>query len=157
MSIAGVFGGYYCSVSAILVVLTTIYVYDLFDKKLDIKENIVDLSFVGIITFMNILFFVVNDIFNFRVYTKNVFNFWTVSVIISQIISIIALVYASSFFVLNSRKGKVEIVENSKEENNEKTFDETEKLQKEEVKKAEMKSIPQNKEPEKTPFMEEEK
>ena len=33
VSISGVFGGYYCSAAAIIVVLATIYAYELFDKK----------------------------------------------------------------------------------------------------------------------------
>jgi len=71
VSISGIFGGYYCAATAIIVVLATIYAYELFDKKINIKENILDLSLVGTITFLNIVFFLMNDIFDVRVYTKN--------------------------------------------------------------------------------------
>ena len=116
VSIANVFGGYYCSATAISVILATFYVYGLFDNKIDIKNNLVNLVLVGVVVLFQLIFFVVNDIFNVPVYVKNYTSFWSVCVIISQIISICSIIYCLGMFVYCSRKNDIEIVENIKQE-----------------------------------------
>lgn len=165
VSISGVFGGYYCSAAAIIVVLATIYAYELFDKKINIKENMVELSLIGAITLLNILFFLVNDVFDINVYIKNSFNFWSVLVIISQLISIGSLVYVAAMFVINATKGKIEIVEENekvntsiKNEDTTKNTTEEDSEEKTNETKIEIKALEEKNEDEKdTPFMEEEK
>lgn len=164
VSIAGVFGGYYCSTAAIIAVLSTIYVYEMFDKKINVKENIPELSLIGIVTFLNIVFFLINDVFDVRVYSRNNFNFLSILVIVSQLISIGSLVYTAVTFVTNSTKEKVEVVEESKKKNvvtedsneKEQSFDEETSMK--DNQKVEIKVIEENKNDEKMPpFMEEEK
>lgn len=164
VSIAGVFGGYYCSAAAIIAVLSTIYVYEIFDKKINVKENILELSLIGIVTFLNIVFFLINDVFDIRVYSRNNFNFLSILVIVSQLISIGALVYTAVIFITNSAKEKVEVVEENKKKNmetmdlNEKEQSLNEETSKKGEQKIEIKVIEENKIDEKEPpFMEEEK
>lgn len=168
VSISGVFGGYYGSVAAIIVVLATIYTYELFDKKINIKENIAELSLIGSVAFLNVLFFLVNDVFNIRVYTKNNSGFWSILVIISQLIAIGALVYTSVMFILNSTKEKIEIVDENqkikavkkddiKNNDTENTSESEMNQEKTDETKVEIRAIEKKNENEKDPpFMEEE-
>jgi len=111
VSVANIFGGYYCSVAAIETILCTAFIYNLFDKKIDIKENVVCISLVSLITLLEIIFFVVNDVFNIDVYIKGNLNFFGMLILISQIVSIISIVYFSVCYFLVRENSRVEVIE----------------------------------------------
>ena len=89
VSIANVFGGFYCSVVVIEAIAATMLVYTTLDKKEGLRENIVNLSLVSIILFFGLLFFLVNDVFGISVYSKGDLGFWGICVLISQTLSIL--------------------------------------------------------------------
>lgn len=185
VSIANIFGGYYCSVAVIETVLFTMFVFNTFDKKILSRENIVSFSAISFITALEVVFFLVNDVFDLDVYVKNNLNFWGVVVIISQLLSIAAIVYFTIQYVLDLNKNDVELVEEKIEKVEENKVDKkvVEKVVEKEVvsqfdnvdyasqsanekteekeefveKKPEIRSIRQNTINVKTPFMEEEK
>lgn len=178
VSISNIFGGYYAPVTATVFVLGTVYVSNIFNLKESCKENLVMIGLVGIIALLELVFFIVNDIANVDVYVKNYFNFWSICVLISQIISMGAIVYSLSVFVIENMKTKVEIVDEDRKiinntnnvEKQKETYvheEKTENYIREEIEvkednikkesKPEIKSIEKESVKIKTPFMEEEK
>ena len=111
VSIANIFGGFYCSVAVIEAILATVFAYDIFDNKDGFKENIISLIFVSIILFFGLLFFVVNDIFGVSVYTNGNLGFWGICVIISQLLSIAFVVYILVMFIMSLNQSRVEIID----------------------------------------------
>ena len=164
VSVANVFGGYYCSVAAIESILFTVFVYNMFDKKIHTKDSLNYLIMAAVITAFELIFFIINDVFDVAVYVKNNLNFLGVCVIVSQLLSICAIVYCSIKFVLELNEFHVEVVEESENDLNEVPF-ETKQYREEkndqtvevEKKKVEIKSIKENNVEVKTPFMEEER
>jgi len=165
VSITNIFGGYYCSVAAVEMILYTIIVYNMFDKKIHSKENVISLVMVSVITALELVFFIINDIFGVDVYVKGDLNFLGVCVIISQLLSIFAIAYSSVYFVLDLNKSHVELVDEKdscldceKSDDFEETSNHNEGLKTEidREEKTEIKSIKENNIEVKTPFMEEE-
>ena len=159
VSIAGMFGGYYSTAIASML-LMTIYAYNFLD---DIGENLVPSVLIAVVTFFQLLFFVVNDIFNVPAYTRNNFNFMSILVMLSQTISVGALVYELSFVFRNfiSREPHVELVHGESDsveecaEETEKYESETFENEEDNEKETEIKYISHNAQDE-VPFMEEE-
>ena len=114
VSIANFFGGYYCFAAVIEVIALTICIYSFFEKKDTNKYKLARLILSAGITLFIVVFFVVNDIFKVSVYTKNNFDFWSVTVIVSQLTSIGALIYSSVIlFLESSKKNKIEIIDDN--------------------------------------------
>ena len=157
VSIANLFGGYYCSVAAITVILTTMYVLNSLDKGTfqDDKFNIITISVVSV---FEILFFLVNDLFGKFVYT-GALDFFGVLVIGSQLYSVTMIILNLIKTVLSyGKKDKIELVEEHKEV--EISEEEQEEVQQEEVIVEEsavedIKRIPESDIQKETPFMEE--
>ena len=78
---------------------------------MDLKENLVSMILVGIVVFFELLFFVVNDIFNFDVYVRNRINFWSFNVMFSQVISMGSIIYSIVNFVIEIKKTRVEVLD----------------------------------------------
>ena len=129
VSVSNIFGGYYCSVAVIETILYTMFVYGMFDRNENLKENAVLVALISCVTFSGLLFFVVNDIFNVNVYVKNVLDFWGICVISSQLLSMASIVYIAVYLVLSLNKNKVELVEDYSED--------TQNVEHEEVKQVE--------------------
>lgn len=171
VSISNLFGGFYCSVVAIEVVLLTLYVYSAFDIKEKSKFDIIDLSLVASVTVFEILFFIINDIFGVDVYVKNDLNFLGVLVIISQMLCIASIIYMSVYQVVSLKHAHVEVIEKNDmkeaQKDEETTISETEKNQTENVEietedvelqqEENIKSIAENNVKVEAPFMEEAK
>lgn len=168
VSITHLFGGYYSAVAAIVTVLGTLLFYNLFDKKetfsSDLVTNVVALIIIG----CQLVFFVVNDIFNYPVYVKNHLGFWGVTVIISQIISILGILYFIIMLVISLNKDRIELVseDDKKSENENLNFNDSDSVYSQENKtddveektiRKEIRSIPEKINNVKAPFMEEEK
>ena len=171
VSISNLFGGFYCSVVAIEVVLLTLYVYSAFDIKEKSKFDIIDLSLVASVTVFEILFFIINDIFGVDVYVKNNLNFLGVLVIVSQILCIASIIYMSVYQVVSLKNTHVEVIEknDAKEvqkveettvSENEKNLTDDVEIQTEDVdiqQEETIKSIAENNVKVQAPFMEEAK
>ena len=67
--LANLFGGYYCSVLAISVVLTTILMYSILDKNTMQDNKILIISTLSLIA-IEFALFTINDIFKISVYNK---------------------------------------------------------------------------------------
>lgn len=159
VSIANIFGRHYGFVCAIIIILSAIYLYNLFDQELQIKKNIVNLSLISFLLLSELLFFIVNDIFNVIVYSKGYTGFWGVLVIISQVLSVAGLIYLLINLVIENKNTSIEVIEHELETlgvNNEEKEDDEESAvvadEKENVRFISTVNVNS-----KTPFMEEEK
>ena len=70
------------------------------EEKDAFKGNLIDIILIGLILFMDLAFFVTNDLIGKAVYVGDLSNFWDVCVVSSQFISLSALVYTLIRFVL---------------------------------------------------------
>lgn len=168
VSIANIFGNHYGFVAILAIVLSAIYVYDILDNEIKIMDRVVTLSLMGVVVFLELFFFVINDLFNISVYTVGKFGFFDICVLLSQFISISGIIYLLVNVVLNNRKIDVEIMENDENTyvNNSKTEDyisteqKVEKVEEVEEKhekvEEEVRFIQNNNKSQKVPFMEEE-
>ena len=159
VSVANVFGNHYGFVALLVIVLSALYAYNLFEGELKLKQHLINIGLVGFILLSELLFFVVNDLFNISVYVKGYTTFWGVLVIVSQIISVCGLIYLLVNFVVENRKTSVEVIEQDSNLNEEKEIIEEERTsiseeQKEEIEVRFISNINSN---ENVPFMEEEK
>ena len=155
VSIANLFGGYYCSVAAIIVILTTMYILNCLDKGTfqDDKFNVITIS---IISGLEILFFLVNDVIGYSVYT-GVVDFFGVLVIGSQLYSVVMIILNLVKNVLSyGKKDKIELVEEHEEiKNKEDIQEEKEEVIVDESAVEDIKRIPESDIKKETPFMEE--
>ena len=160
VSIANFFGGYYCSVLAIVAILSTIYVFNVLDLG-NIKDNKVDIGLVALLSFLEFVFFVANDIFGHPVYVKGNVDFFGGLVIGSQIYSIAVILYNLIKIDLSLFKHKdtVELVEEKKEmtTNEGIEYDTEESLFEDNKDVEDIKRIPRSDIRKDAPFMEEEK
>ena len=156
VSVANLFGGSYSPVAIISVVLSTFFVLNVLNKN-EFKENKLNLILVCIILFLEVFFFVINDIVGYAVYSKNKINFISGCVIFSQLFSAFVTMYLLVKNVFSfSNKNKVELVE----EENKKEVEEEKKVEEEIVDDGsveELRKIPQSTIKKEAPFMEEEK
>ena len=161
VSISNIFGGYYGSVVAIVTILATFYVYNLFDNKESFKENLPSLILVGVVVALEVLFFIVNDMFGHDVYVKNHLDFWGICVLVSQGICVCGIVYLFVTTLLTAKASKVEIVNEREVNDQTATSDNHDTIdvqtENNHDAKKEIKSIPENATVVNTPFMEEEK
>ncbi len=170
VSIANAFGGYYSFVAIVEVVLFTMFVYHLLDDIHVLRDNVINLSLCALITFFQIIFFFVNDVFDKPVYVKESLGFFGIAVIISQIISAIAIAYVAVNLVIDLRKNKIEVVDHENDtlyEKKEDTVEIKDELEKKntfaqtgdivESDDKELKSIAEQNIKVEAPFMQEEK
>ena len=159
VTISNFFGGYYCVVLAILVVLSSFLVYSVLDREL-VKENKIVLIGISVLILFEFVFFVFNDIFGIDVYVKNDVGFLGMCVLISQLLSIGMIVYCLVDIVLSfTKKETIELVNDNEidEENESKEEEEIEEKIEDEEKVEEIKRIPETKFQKDIPFMEENK
>ena len=64
VSIANIFGNHYGFVALLVISLSALYAYNLFEGELQLKKNFVNISLCGFILLSELVFFIVNDIFN---------------------------------------------------------------------------------------------
>ena len=157
VSIANLFKGYYCAVAALTVLFSTIYLFDTLDKN-KLEENKTNLIMMGTITFFELLFFIVNDIFGNSVYVSGNVGFMGGMVIFSQLFSVVGAIYYVLKNVLFTKKtATIEVIEAPKEEpvTEERVEEEVEYEEEEHVE--EIKKLPNGNFRSEAPFMEEEK
>jgi len=165
VSIANLFGGYYCFVAAIVVVLGTLFTFNVLDNK-SLEENKIELILISILAFFELMFFLVNDVIGYPVYVKNNFNFTGICVMASQFYSIVVLAYSMIKIVLSFyKKDEIELIDNVEkaedkvDEKKEEIIEEAEEVLKEkkveESKPQEMKRITETNVRKQAPFMEE--
>lgn len=162
VSISSLFGGYYCSVLAIVAVLSTLYIFDSLDKN-NLQENKINIILLGILILCETVFFVTNDIIGYSVYQKGNMGFFDVFVMGSQLFSIGVIAYTMISIVLSFFcKDSIELVDDIRTEptHEEETKKEEvafeQKEVKEEKKEEYIKRIAQNNVRKDAPFMEEE-
>ena len=161
VSIANFFGGFYCTVAAIVIILATFYVFGVLDTR-SIKSNKINLIMVGIIALLETIFFVVNDIFGYNVYVKGNVDFFGGLVIASQIYCILAILYHLIMIDISFLKNNssIELVEEVNVSNGQNVTHDVEEATVEESNDdsvEEIRQIPRNEIKQETPFMEEEK
>lgn len=159
VTIANLFNGYYCGVAALAVLLSTIYLFDVLDKR-GLEENKINLIMVGGVVFFEVLFFLVNDIFGKTVYGGGSIGFFEAIVLFSQLYSVVGVIYYVLKNVLFAKRVEtIELVENHKEEptTQETEIEEEDELEINNVDVEEIKRLPQGTLGKETPFMEEEK
>lgn len=158
VSIANIFGNHYGFVAAIVIVLSAVYAYNLFEGDVLIKKNLINIIGISIILFFEFVFFVVNDLFNVSVYIKNDLSFLGILVVASQIISVCGLIYLFiNLSVVTKKETTVEIIETTQEVKNENTNDKEENFKENVEETKEIKFISNEKLNLNVPFMEEEK
>lgn len=157
VSIANIFGNHYGFVALLVISLSALYAYNLFEGELQLKKNFVNISLCGFILLSELVFFIVNDIFNVSVYSMGYTTFWSVFVIISQVASICGIIYLLINMVFENRQASIEIIEQNSKMNDQKEIieEETQVFNTEEEKI--VKFISNSNVNQKTPFMEEEK
>jgi len=154
VSISNIFGNHYGFVAIIVIVLSALYTYNLFDKGEEIGKNLANLVLMGTVLFFQLLFFVVNDIINIPVYTKNSLGFFGVCVLVSQIISVVGLLYLIVNFVLQNKETYIEVVGHDDLKDTEELAEVDSQLATEEEKK-EVRFISEKNNQQNVPFMEE--
>lgn len=157
VSISNIFGGYYCSVLAIIAVLSTLYVFDTLDKN-TLSDNKLNVIFLCILIACETIFFVTNDIVGYSVYQKNNMGFFGWLVVGSQLFSVGVIAYTMISIVLNFfQKDSIELVDDvsNKVEGHDDVQEEIE-AKKDEVKQEDVRRITQNNVRKEAPFMEEE-
>lgn len=158
VSISNFFGGSYIAVAVITIILATMFTNECLDKN-SIYENKIDLISIGILSFFEVLFFIVNDIFNYPVYVKNDIGFFGICVIATQILCIGMILYKLVNIVLSIyRKDHIELVDEpvaKKEEYVEEVDAQEEFVEDGNVE--DLKQIPRTTIKKDAPFMEEEK
>lgn len=161
VSIANMFGGHFGIVVVVQVVSLTVYLNELLTDNSSLKNSLVELILIGVVLFLNLVFFVTNDIVGKSVYVGNLTNFWDITVIVSQLVSLGSLVYALVVFVLKSKIIHIEVVDYCDKNIEESNCQKVEKEEFEETATTsdvseEVKSIVENNVKVETPFMEEE-
>ena len=162
VSIANIFGGYYCSVLAIVAVLSTLYVFDSMDNN-NLKENKINIILLGVLVLCEAVFFVANDIVGYAVYKKSSMGFFDMFVMGSQLFSVGVIAYTMISIVLSFfTKDSIELVDDistpsiHEEETKKEEVTFEQKEVKEEKKEEYIKRIAQNTVRKEAPFMEEE-
>ena len=156
VSIANLFGGYYCSVAAIAVILNTMYILNSLDKGTfqDDKFNVITISIISI---LEVLFFLVNDVVGYSVYNGDI-NFLSTIVSGSQLYSVVMIIFNLVKNVLSYvKKDKIELVEEHEEINkneDDHNEEEDESIDDDGIVE-DIKRIPESDIKKETPFMEE--
>lgn len=157
VSIANIFGNHYGFVALLVISLSSLYAYNLFEGELQLKKNFINIILCGFILLSELVFFIVNDIFNVSVYSMGYTTFWSVFVIISQVVSVCGIMYLLINMVLENRQASIEIIEQNSQLNDQKEIIEEEKQVFNNEEEKTVKFISNSNVNQKAPFMEEEK
>ena len=159
VSIAKFFGGHYSVVLALMTLLSTILLINSIDKNM-IGKNKMNFILLSVLVLCEFVFFVINDVFDYSVYSYNSVKFIGTLVVGSQLYSVGLLVYYWVCLMIGFfQKENVELIDekNIEEENTEENLNlEIDDVNEEEM-VSELKQIPQGNFVKQSPFMEEEK
>ena len=157
VSLSNLFGGNYGVCAAAMIVLSTFLVFVLLDRNL-MNVNKLNLSLIGVLVLLEMLFFVTNDIIGYTVYNRDNVGFFGGIVLASQIYSVLLAIYFLIRIVLSfvNFNSFVEVIDNLKTDyTNEEPVKEEVKEPVKEEKKVEIKRIARSTEKKDVPFMEE--
>lgn len=158
VSIANIFGNHYGFVAAIVIVLSAVYAYNLFEGDVQIKKNLVNIIGISTILLFEFVFFLVNDLFNVSVYIRNDLRLWGILVVASQIISVCGICYLLiNLSVATKKDATVEVVITTQETNSETTNNDEETFENDVEENKKIKFISNEKTNLNIPFMEEER